>query len=81
MDQGDQVQLINVEQVGLCIPAVDFVSLACDKNCRDAQACIRDALKSKDASEVAQILCRKADVPGFSTPTYVITYEECIELL
>eukprot|EP00961_Rhodomonas_salina_P044082 591746-Rhodomonas_salina.1 len=61
MDQGVQVQTIEVDQVGLCTPAVDFVSLVCGKTRSDSQACIANILKSKDGSEAAQILCRKAE--------------------
>eukprot|EP00961_Rhodomonas_salina_P017843 239958-Rhodomonas_salina.1 len=59
MDQGDQVQGIYVEEIGLCIAAVDFVSITCDKNRRDAHNTVNGILKSKNASEAAEILCRK----------------------
>eukprot|EP00961_Rhodomonas_salina_P241358 3260859-Rhodomonas_salina.1 len=59
MDQGVQVQGVNIEEVGLCIAAVDFVSLACGKTRGDAQACIANILRNKNASEAAEILCRK----------------------
>eukprot|EP00961_Rhodomonas_salina_P097375 1309807-Rhodomonas_salina.1 len=81
LNQLDQVQLINIEGVGQCIPAVDFVCMACNKTRQEAQICIRDVLKSKDAANVAEILCRKADVPGFWEPTFVVNYKECIDLL
>lgn len=77
----DQVQVVNVEGVGICIAAIDFVSLVCAKNRRDAHNTITGILKSKDSSCACEILCRKAEVPGFSAPTYVITYDECFELL
>eukprot|EP00961_Rhodomonas_salina_P283536 3832103-Rhodomonas_salina.2 len=40
-----------------------------------------DLRKSKASAEIAEILCRKAKVPGFWEPTYVITYDECFDLL
>eukprot|EP00961_Rhodomonas_salina_P237057 3204228-Rhodomonas_salina.2 len=74
-------ETVEVPGVGQCISAADFVSLMSNKNRRDAQACIRDILKGKGGADAAQILCRKAEVLGFCTPTYVVTYEECFDLL
>eukprot|EP00961_Rhodomonas_salina_P083684 1124307-Rhodomonas_salina.1 len=72
---------VTVPGVGECIAAVDFVSMMCGKTRGNSQACIANMLRNKDASDVAEILCRKAEVPGFTTPTYVVTYEECFDLL
>eukprot|EP00961_Rhodomonas_salina_P193377 2610529-Rhodomonas_salina.1 len=72
---------VTVPGVGECVTAVDFVAMVCGMKRQEAQYCIRNMVKSKSASDVAKILCRKVDVPGFWNPTYVITYDECFDLL
>eukprot|EP00961_Rhodomonas_salina_P041614 560199-Rhodomonas_salina.2 len=81
LDQSEKAHSVLVEGVGLCISAVDFVSVVCNKSRKDAHNTIASILKNKDANEVARLLCRKVDVKGFLTPTYVVTYYECFDLL
>eukprot|EP00961_Rhodomonas_salina_P083685 1124308-Rhodomonas_salina.1 len=72
---------VTVPGVGECIAAVDFIAVACCHTRKRAQQCVGDIMKSKSALDVAEILCRKTEVPGFWSPTYVITYDECFDLL
>ena len=72
---------IEIDGVGKCIPAVEFVSFVTKKTRQGSQSTINDLLRGKCASDVAEILCRKAVVPGYMDPTYVITYTECMELM
>lgn len=76
-----QVESVEVDGVGTCIAAIDFVSGVCDKSRRDAQVTVVHLLNSKNSNEAKKILCRKAVVPGFQQPTYVITYDECLDLV
>lgn len=76
-----QVESVQVEGVGTCIAAVDFVSGVCNKSRRDAQNTVTGILNSKNNEDAKKILCRKATVPGFQQPTYVVTYDECLDLI
>jgi hypothetical protein len=82
-DQGHvQVESVEIDGVGTCIAAADFVSGACKSTRREAQQTIMNLLNSKNSGEEAnEILCRKAVVPGFQQPTWVINYDECLELV
>eukprot|EP00961_Rhodomonas_salina_P041613 560199-Rhodomonas_salina.1 len=81
LDQSEKAHSVLVEGVGICISAVDFVSVVCNKSLRDAHNTITEILEGKDADEAALLLCRKVDVKGFLTPTYVISYEECFDFI
>ena len=77
------VQVESVEIDGdTCIAAADFISSACKSTRHEAQQTIMNLLNSKNSGEEAnEILCRKAVVPGFQQPTWVINYDECLELV
>eukprot|EP00961_Rhodomonas_salina_P187031 2525459-Rhodomonas_salina.2 len=76
-----ELEKVEVPEVGLCIAAVDFVSMMCGQTRGNAQACIANMLRNRDKNYVAEILCRKANVPGFHIPTYVVTLTECFDLV
>ncbi len=76
-----QVESVQVDGVGTCIAAVDFVSGVCEKSHSDAQTTIMNLLSSKNSDKAKKILCRKAAVPGFQQPTWVINYDECLDLV
>lgn len=52
-----------------------------NKSRRDAQATIANLIRGKESEEVQKILCRKVTVPGFQQPTFVLDYDECLDLL
>jgi hypothetical protein len=74
-------EVINVDGVGPCTPALDFVMWATHKTRHESQSCIANMLRIKDKEDVAEILCRKAKVSGYTDHAYVITFKECFELL
>jgi hypothetical protein len=76
----EQVVKVLVEGVGSCMAAADFISLVCHKTRKEAQCTIKDLLRGTCSKDVKDILCRKASVPGFFEPTWVITDEECFHL-
>lgn len=76
-----QLETVQVNGVGMCISAVDFVSMTCNKTRKEAQNAVNNMLYGSDKQDVASILCQKATVLGFTTETYVVTYDECYDLL
>ena len=76
-----QVQQVHVEGVGLCVAAVDFVSVVCRKSRQQAQTTIVNILTGACAEDAKEILCRKTVVPGFQQPTWVVTYDDCVDLI
>ncbi len=76
-----QAGTVVVDGVGTCIAAVDYIMAVCRKSKTQSQECVINMLRGKAKDEVAKILCRKAVMPGFWEPTYVITVDECWDLL
>jgi hypothetical protein len=76
-----QVETVQVDGVGTCIAAVDFVAGICQKTRHNAQNTITGLINSKSSDAVQKILCSRAVVPGFHNPTWVVTYDECLSLI
>eukprot|EP00961_Rhodomonas_salina_P289367 3910268-Rhodomonas_salina.1 len=78
---GQRLGTVAVDGLGVCVEAIGFVSMVCNKNRKQSYICIHSMLHSKRAAAVKKILCRKVQVPGRADPQYVLTYSECFHLV
>eukprot|EP00961_Rhodomonas_salina_P076458 1026703-Rhodomonas_salina.1 len=78
---GSEINSINIEGVGMCLSAVDIVSVLLGKTRHNSREYTGHLLKSSKKEEAAKVLHRKAVVPSFWEPTYVINYKEILHLL
>eukprot|EP00961_Rhodomonas_salina_P191807 2588265-Rhodomonas_salina.1 len=78
---GSEIHNVEVDGNGICLCAVDIVSVLLGKNRKYAQTYISDLLTKNKKEEAAKVLHRKAAIPSFWEPTYVVNYKEVLQLL
>eukprot|EP00961_Rhodomonas_salina_P260084 3514720-Rhodomonas_salina.1 len=67
---------------GLCVAMLDIVCAVTGKTRLDAQKWAFNMMKGSEAAEFAELVGEKVSgVPSFSGPTWVLSYEGCIELI
>lgn len=80
----ENIQLVCIPQVGKTVSAIQLVQAITGKDSKDSRRLLKDALNSAVEStrkRAEAVLFRLYYVPGFIKPTWVLTYNESLQMV